>query len=119
MKQFIVTLAILCSSFAIFAQTKIKLDKVSKHINDSVIVCGTVADVRYFENSDRQPTFLNIGAKYPNQAITIVIWGETRKLFSGKIEDLLNKTICITGRIIVFKERPEIVIENVEQIQIQ
>jgi DNA/RNA endonuclease YhcR with UshA esterase domain len=119
MKQFIVTLAILCSSFAIFAQTTIKLDEVSKHINDSVIVCGTVADVRYFENSDRQPTFLNIGAKYPNQAITIVIWGETRKLFSGKIEDLLNKTICITGRIIVFKERPEIVIENVEQIQIQ
>ena len=119
MKQIILILTFLFGSIAIFAQSKIKLEEVAQHINDSVSVCGKVADVRYFENSDRQPTFLNIGAKYPNQAITIVIWGTTRKLFTGKIEDLMDKTICITGRIILFKDRPEIVIENPEQIQVQ
>ena len=34
-----------------YAQENIKLEEVSKHINDSVTVCGKVADMRYFESS--------------------------------------------------------------------
>lgn len=101
------------------AQTNIKLDEVSKHIGDSVTVCGKVSDMRYFENSSKQPTFLNIGDKYPNQQLTVVIWGETRKLFAGKVDDMKGKDICITGRIILYKEKPEIVIEKTEQIVVQ
>lgn len=119
MKKILLTAVIAFSSFIVVAQTKIKLEEVSQHINDSVSVCGKVADIRYFENSNKQPTFLNIGSKYPNQAITVVIWGETRKLFDVKIEDLMDKTICITGRIIMFKDKPEIVIDSPEQIIVQ
>ena len=101
------------------AQTTIKLDEVSQHIGDSVTVCGTVADMRYFENSKNKPTFLNMGAKYPKQQLTVVIWENVRAQFSGKPEDLKDKQICITGRIILYKEKPEIIIDRPEQIVIQ
>ena len=32
------------------AQTAIKPEEVSKHIEDSVTVCGIADDMRYFEN---------------------------------------------------------------------
>jgi micrococcal nuclease len=101
------------------AQTNIKLEDVGKHIGDSVTVCGKVAGMRYFENSKNKPTFLNIGADHPNQLLTLVIWETTRALFTTKVEDLTDKEICITGRIILYKERPEIVIEKPEQVIVQ
>ncbi len=101
------------------AQTAIKLEDVGKHIDDSVTVCGIVDDIRYFENSKNQPTFLNIGGKHPNQLLTLVIWGDVRKQFTGNIDDLKTKQICITGRIILYKEKPEIVIGVPEQIVVQ
>ncbi len=75
--------------------------------------------MRYFETSKNQPTFLNIGENYPNQKLTVVIWGETRKQFTGNIEDMKDKEICITGRIILFKERPEIIIYTPGQVILQ
>ena len=102
-----------------YGQTSIKLEDVSQHTGDSVTVCGLVADMRYFENSKNQPTFLNIGESFPNQKLTIVIWGSVKAGFKEPVEILKGKQICITGRIILFKERPEIVIENPEQITLQ
>lgn len=119
MKQILFSLSTFFILSIANAQTTIKLDEVSKHIGDSVTVCGKVSDMRYFENSNKQPTFLNIGDKYPNQQLTVVIWGETRKLFTANVEELKDKEICITGRIILFKEKSEIVIERPDQIIVQ
>ncbi|HEX2682575.1 MAG TPA: hypothetical protein VHL77_01505 [Ferruginibacter sp.] len=101
------------------AQTSIKLSEVGSHIGDSVTVCGKIADLRYFENSKNKPTFLNVGAKFPNQQLTVVIWETVRTQFSSKVEDLLDKDVCITGRIILYKEKPEIVIDSPGQIIVQ
>jgi len=119
MKKISATLLSLFIVAAVTAQTSIKLEDVSKHIGDSVTVCGKVAGMRYFENSKNKPTFLNIGANHPNQLLTVVIWESTRALFTTKVDDLMGREICITGRIILYKERPEIVIEKPEQIIIQ
>lgn len=119
MKKLLFIPGIFFNIAAITAQTKIKINEVSQHIGDSVTVCGKVSDIRYFENSKNKPTFLNIGAKYPNQQLTLVIWESVRALYNGKVEDLFDKEICITGRIILYKEKPEIIIEKPEQIIIQ
>jgi DNA/RNA endonuclease YhcR with UshA esterase domain len=119
MKSFTILLTALIGSFAVHAQTNIKLEDVAKHVGDSVTVCGKVADMRYFENSKNKPTLLNIGAKHPNGLLTVVIWENTRTLFATKIEELMGKEICITGRIILYKEKPEIVIDKPEQIVVQ
>ena len=102
MKKISATLCALFIVAAVSAQTSIKLEDVSKHIGDSVKVCGKVAGMRYFENSKNKPTFLNIGAKHPDQLLTLVIWENVRGLFTGKVEDLMDKEICITGRITIF-----------------
>jgi hypothetical protein len=119
MRQFLFTIFTFFTVGIANAQTSIKLDEVSRHIGDSVTVCGIVADMRYFENSKNKPTFLNIGDKYPKQKITVVIWENVRTQFTGKPEDLKDKVICITGRIILYKEKPEIVIDNPGQIVVQ
>ena len=119
MKSFVFTLFSLFCIASVKAQTTIKLEEVSKHIGDSVTVCGKVADMRYFENSKNKPTLLNIGAKHPDELLTLIIWENARALFTGKVEDLMDKNICITGRIILYKEKPEIVIERPEQIVVQ
>jgi DNA/RNA endonuclease YhcR with UshA esterase domain len=100
-------------------QVSIKLEESGQHIGDSVTICALVADMRYFENSKNQPTFLNIGDSYPNQKLTVVIWGSVKIKFKEPIENLKGKQICITGRIILFKERPEIVIDSPDQIKVQ
>ena len=116
MKHIYFLLFVLLFTGIAYGQTSIKLEDVSQHTGDSVTVCGLVADMRYFENSKNQPTFLNIGDTYPNQKLTIVIWGSVKAGFKEPVEILKGKQICITWRIILFKERPEIVIENPEQI---
>ena len=119
MKKIVITLISLFSVVSLKAQTKINLEDVSKHIGDSITVCAKVADLRYFENSKNKPTLINLGAKHPNELLTLIIWEDARTLFTTKIEDLLEKSICVTGRIILYKEKPEIVIEKPEQIVIQ
>jgi DNA/RNA endonuclease YhcR with UshA esterase domain len=119
MKSFIVVVFSLFCVANANAQTSIKLEDVSKHVGDSVTVCGLVADMRYFENSKNKPTLINMGAKHPNGLLTLLIWQDTRALFTTKIEDLKDKEICVTGRIILYKEKPEIVIEKPDQIVVQ
>ena len=97
MKKIVITLVSLFCIVSLKAQTKINLEDVSKHIGDSVTVCGKVADMRYFENSKNKPTLINMGAKHPNSLLTLVIWEDARALFTTKVEDLLEKEICITS----------------------
>jgi DNA/RNA endonuclease YhcR with UshA esterase domain len=119
MKKISATILSIFFVAAVTAQTTIKLEDVSKHIGDSVTVCGKVAGMRYFENSNNKPTLLNIGAKHPDQLLTVVIWENARVLFTTKLEDLTDKEICITGRISLYKEKVQIVIEKPEQIVVQ
>lgn len=119
MKPVFLILFIFFMSGILYAQTTIKLEEVNQHIGDSVTVCGKVMDMRYFENSKNKPTFLNIGARYPNQQLVVVIWENVRSRFTGNLDRLVYKNICITGRIILYKGKPEIIIENPEQITYQ
>jgi hypothetical protein len=42
-----------------------------------------VYSARYLVQSTQQPTFLNPGAGYPNNLLTVVIFGEDRPKFKG------------------------------------
>lgn len=57
MKKITATFLSLFVIAAVTAQTAIKLEDVSKHIGDSVTVCGKVAGMRYFENSKTNQPF--------------------------------------------------------------
>jgi len=101
------------------AQQKIELKDISRHIGDSVVVCGKVFGGKYMESSVNQPTFLNVGAAYPQQPLTLVIWGAARKAFSYSPEKKFDhKNVCIMGKVELFKGKPQIVIREEKQLMV-
>lgn len=86
--------------------------QASAHVGEVRTVCDRVASTRFLR-SGRRPTFLNLGHAYPEQDLTVVIWGEDRALFGGAPEEhYRSRRICVTGRIELYRGRPEIVIRE-------
>lgn len=116
MRKIIFTAALVMAGFSVFAQTKIAVDSVGKHIGDSVTVCSAVYGVKSLEKL----TFINLGAAYPNSPLTIVIFTKDLGNFKGAPADLYNsKNVCVTGRLEAFKGKPQIVITKPEAIVVQ
>ena len=115
-KLSLLLLGIIFSATA-FCQTTIKLEDVATHVGDSVKVCGTVFGGIFLERAKGTPTFLNVGAAYPNNPLTLVIWPDVRATFTDKPETMYkDKAICIIGKVELFKDKPQIVIYSKEQI---
>lgn len=118
MKYFSFVMALFFSEFA-FSQTTIKLEDAAKHVGDSVIVCGKVADAAFVESMENGPTFLNLGAPYPDQLLNLIIWKDQREQYDPAPEMFyVNKNICVTGTIEIINDLHQIVIYNKRQIKI-
>ena len=101
----------------IYAQKTVKLEEVSKHVGDSVMVYGKVYGGRYLPNTANKPTLLNIGANYPNQLLTVVIYEQDRKNFETSPElAYKDKDLYIIGRVEMYNNKPQIVIRNKDQL---
>ncbi|MEJ7611050.1 MAG: hypothetical protein WKF88_07715 [Ferruginibacter sp.] len=117
-KLYIVVFSLLLSVAAI-AQTYTP-EEAAKHIGDSISVCGKIFGGRFFETSKSSPTLLNMGAAFPASTFTVMIPGDVRlKLGYIPEQELKDKIICVRGKVILYKERPEIIVYNPAQIQIQ
>jgi hypothetical protein len=64
-------------------------------------------------------TFLNIGAAYPNQTFTGWIPPASAVSKSSMLSDIENKHVRITGRIEMYKGKPEIRINAASQLQVE
>ncbi len=102
------------------AQTVVSIDSLANHIGETVTVCDKVYGTRFFESSKRKPTFLNMGASYPNSPLTIVIFEEDRPKFKRVPEILYDrKNVCVTGKLETYKKITEIIVTSPDQIVIQ
>lgn len=111
---------IMVLSLAGRAQTKIPAAEAVKHIGEQTVVCGRVYGVKFLDKAKGEPTFLNVGAAYPNSPFTVVIFGETRRLLTDTPEKLYNgKNICVTGMVKEYKGKAEIVVSKVEEITVE
>jgi hypothetical protein len=112
-------LLILFTGFAVssFAQQEIKLEEVRNHIGDSVKLMAKIYGGKYLETAANTPTFLDVGAHYPDAVLTLVIWGDVRSRFTNAPETFFTgKEEWIAGKIELYKNKPRIVIHNVDQI---
>ena len=97
----------------------ITASEASSHIGEKVTVCDKVFGTRFLENSNGQPTFLNMGAAYPASPFTVVIFGAERSNFKEKPELYYNaKKVCVTGLIKQYNGKSEIIISNESEIKI-
>jgi DNA/RNA endonuclease YhcR with UshA esterase domain len=117
MIKFIGSAILMAMTTLAHAQQEIKVEDAAKHEGDSVKVCTRIFGAKYFEGSNRAPTLLNAGAKYPEAPLTLVIFGESRPAFKNKPEEFYpDKNICVTGKILMYKGKPEIIITDEKQI---
>ena len=120
MKRIIVTVAALFITGITFAQKEIKLEELKDHVGDSVKVCTKIYGGIFLDRSKGTPTFLNAGGAYPDNPLTLVIWADVRATFKNKPEDFYkDKQVCITGKIELYKEKPQIVIHGEDQLAVQ
>ena len=88
----------------------VELTNVSSVIGVDVQVKGKVYSFKNFGSM----VLVNLGKEYPNQLLTVVLRGKTKKL----AEQITGKEITVNGTVIDYKGKPEIVVKDLEQISI-
>lgn len=109
-----ILLIILLVNFAVSAD--LNTAEAAKHVGESGTVCGTVVDVHTASRSNGSPTFINLDKSYPNQVFTILIWGSDMSKFSPARSAWNGKTACATGKIELYRGKPEIVAHDAGQV---
>lgn len=103
--------------FSALAQKEIKIEDAINHVGDSVKICSMAYGGQYLENAKGSPTFLNIGAAYPKALLTIIISRQIRQKLTFIPEDFYrDKEVCVTGRIVLYKGKPQIILLSSKQL---
>jgi len=114
MKKLIVTLALGLSFMAAKSQTTVSIKEVVNHVGKEVILCDSVYSARSLDNL----SLLNLGGKYPKEVITVVIFKADRSKFEKEpVEMFENKRICVTGKVTLFKDKLQLVVNDPKQIK--
>jgi DNA/RNA endonuclease YhcR with UshA esterase domain len=92
-------------------------EEANNHVGESACVCGFVASSHYAPNSKSQRTFLNLDKPYPNQRFTAVIFGDDRSKFGEPERTFQGKHVCVTGEIQLYRQKPEIIVHDPEQLK--
>ena len=96
----------------IAAQQPIITDpQAASHVGQTVTVEGTVVSVHVTRTGT---TFLNFGASYPNQTFTAVIFRSAASRFPNP-QQWDGKRVHVTGRVRLYRGRPEIVLDESSQ----
>lgn len=93
------------------AQT-IPTDSVINYIGKTVKVCDKVYGT-HVSKGEKKVTSLNLGADFPSQKLTVVIFESDLSKFSYKPEIFLkDKNVCVTGKVMTYKEKPQIIVNE-------
>lgn len=112
-------LAVLATAQPVYASSSSTFtpEQAAQAAGRTATVCGTVSSVHFAAHSNDHPTYVNLGAPYPHQVFTIVIWGSSYAVFKPRPESWMGKKICVTGRIKSYHGTPEIVAYSPDQIK--
>ena len=91
------------------SQPTLTAAEAGQHVGENRTVCGEIANEYTASATHGTPTFVDIDQAYPHQIFDLVIWGDNK-------DDVgtFPKTgkICASGKIILFKGRPEILLPD-------
>ncbi|GAB3915304.1 hypothetical protein [Mucilaginibacter boryungensis] len=117
MKNIIILAFFTVMAGKVSAQTVIPAKDAAKHIGETVTITDKVFSGKYFENN--KMTLLDIGGYNPNQLLTLMIPGADKAKFKGNPEvDYKGKDVTVTGKIIEYKNKPEIIVTDPSQIKL-
>ena len=97
----------------------ISWSRASRYIGRVETVKGPVAGAFYARSTNGSPTFLDLGADYPNpRRFTVLIWGRDRNKFRSPENTYLGRTICVRGLIRLYRGGAEVFASSPSQIAI-
>lgn len=100
------------------AQVEINAQQAAQHIGDSVKVCDIILEGKYLYEAKDEPAQLFMGSRQPDPMFTIVIPKNVRLRFNYDPEKkLVNKHVCVTGRVSTFEGRPAIYVSDENSIR--
>ncbi|MDZ7936274.1 MAG: hypothetical protein U5M51_15185 [Emticicia sp.] len=101
-----------CIGFSAFSQETITASQAKDFVGKEVSLTGKVAGARLFQRPTGDMLLLNIDKPHPSNDITVVIEGEV--ISKGKFTEaaLMGKTIKVKGIVSIYKEKPQIKLEN-------
>lgn len=105
-------IAFICMSLAAFSQETITASQAKDFVGKEVFLTGKVAGSRLFQRPTGDMLLLNIDKPHPSNDITVVIEGEV--ISKGKFTEaaLQGKSIKVKGIVSIYKEKPQIKLEN-------
>ena len=109
-KILLIVLVTLTSSITVKAQQTFSEVEFNKNLGKTGTLCDTIYSLHIFSDT---LTLLNMGKAYPNQKYTVAIKGNKINL---DWTSLKGKPLCVTGVFLLYKNRPEIVISEPDQI---
>jgi hypothetical protein len=92
------------------AAVTVKLEDVKNAIGKTVSTQGKV----YSTKDIGSMVLVNLGAAYPNQLLTLALKGEAKTMGA----QLQGKTITVTGDVINYQGKPEIVVTGAQQLKV-
>jgi hypothetical protein len=118
--RLIALLVLVAAPAVLLAQDEVTIDEAKDHVGEEVTVCGDVTHAVFVEVERRQPTYLNFGAPWPDHTFGVMIRGRHRGRFPEPPEALYaDKTICVTGEIVLSEGVPQITVNRPAQIRIR
>jgi hypothetical protein len=118
MKKLLLLITSICLWQISFSQT-VPLDSVTNYAGKTITVCSKVQGT-FVTKGDKKVTYINFGKPYPNTTFTAVIFEDDLPNFKyTPSEYLKDKQVCLTGKITIYKGKPQMIITKEEQIKIE
>jgi DNA/RNA endonuclease YhcR with UshA esterase domain len=95
------------------APIKIRAVQAKAHVGAKAIVTGKVAEVNLTEKLAR----INLDQPFPNQTFTAVAFGAKTNLIAN-LDKLKDKTIEVSGTIAEYRNRPQIILQETNQLRV-
>jgi hypothetical protein len=91
----------------------IPTDAAAKHVGETAIVEGMVANVKHAPRF--HAIFVDFDQPYPNQSFTAYIDEKDAAKFPD-VDKLMSHKARVTGKIVLYRGKPEIVVEEASQL---
>lgn len=108
-----------CMGNFAFSQQLVSLDSVYNYVGKEIKVC-TKVEGTHVAKGKKKLIFLNLGKPYPDAPVIAVIFEDNFKNFNYAPDKFLDKKeVCITGKVVIYKGKPEFILDSEKQIEIK
>ncbi|MBA5628492.1 hypothetical protein [Moheibacter lacus] len=117
MKPIVLLTFILCGLTS--AQENLNEADLTQYVDKQVRYCDYVYG-SHVTKGEKPVILLNLGADYPDAKLVVAIFHDDWKNFDYQPEEFLKeKQICVKGKLVLYKGKPEIIVKGPKQIEVR